>query len=194
MARGGARPRSGPKRGWKVIRGGGGKGKPPADRVVIDAETRKALLKPPRSLSTRERTVWKEYAERAIDAGLLTPGTVPGLAFLCEQVALHGELREVIDQEGWQVKQPILDRKGEVVGHRVSRHPLWPQLQNVRIRTEQGLRAYGLLGDGKVKPVEDERSQPTPVNPWSRLHDGAGNPYAAFNRGDPPDEETDPPA
>lgn len=168
MPRGGARPGAGRKPKSRVLTMPGASrhaAKPPA--TGPSAEDRK-LVSPPKHLPLAERNVWRRLAPLAIENGTLKAPSVPGFEFLCELVILHKQLRKTIDKEGWQVEEPVFDKKGELSGHIRKRHALWPQLQSAALRREQLLRSYGLLSMAKPIPGgKADGGAGQPVNPYS---------------------------
>lgn len=167
MPRGGARPGAGRKPKLTLVPGGApprAKAKPAA--TGPSAEDRK-LVSPPKHLPLAEKNVWRRLAPLAIENGTLKAQSVPGFEFLCELVILHKQLRKTIDKEGWQVEEPVFDKKGELSGHIRKRHALWPQLQSAALRREQLLRSYGLLA--MAKPVAGAKEPEKPANGWAGL-------------------------
>lgn len=170
MPRGGARPGAGrkPKAGKLLTMPGTQRVTKP--QTGPSAEDRK-LATPPKHLPLAEKNVWRSYAPHAIENGTLKMGSAPGFALLCELDVLHRHLRKLIDKEGWQVEEPVFDKKGELAGHIRKRHALWPQLQSAVLRREQLLRAYGLLA--MAKPIAAGKSGSGSAAP-------PANPYAAY--------------
>jgi hypothetical protein len=169
MAKGGARVGAGrkpKKKGTNVLTMPGVP--PPAVDDQAAAASRAALLEPPAMLANAvgkedELQTWTWLAPLAIDTGMLTAQTVPGLAYLCDVIVLHDKLRKILDDEGWQITL-YEDVDGHKFPMEQKRHPLWPQLQAFAIRREQGLRSFGLLANGKPVPTAEGA---TAGDPWA---------------------------
>lgn len=164
MAKGGARVGAGrkPKDKGKLLGMPGVTHAAPA--TPEDAAARAQLLEPSPVLPEDEQEVYRRLAPLALQNGMLTAETVPGLEHLAEVCVTYRRLRKILDDEGWQITLYETDEQGHKFPLEQKRHPLWPQLQAFAIRREQGLRSFGLLANGKpLAPPEAAASG----DPWA---------------------------
>jgi hypothetical protein len=165
MAKGGARVGAGRKpkkgKGTNVLPMPGVT--PPAADDAAAVAARAALLEPSPLLPEDEQELYRRLAPLAVQTGMLTAETVPGLEHLAEVCVTYRKLRAILDDEGWQITL-YEDVDGHKFPMEQKRHPLWPQLQAFAIRREQGLRSFGLLANGKpVAPAEGAAAG----DPWA---------------------------
>ncbi len=165
MAKGGARVGAGRKpkkgKGTNVLPMPGVQA--PTTDTAASAAARAVLLEPSTLLPEDEQEIYRRLAPLAVQNGMLTAETVPGLEHLAEVCVTYRKLRKILDDEGWQIT--VYE---EVDGHQFpmeqKRHPLWPQVQAFAIRRELGLRSFGLLANGKPMSAPDA---PAASDPWS---------------------------
>jgi P27 family predicted phage terminase small subunit len=85
------------------------------------------------------------------EKGILKPTDRSALAAYCIAVARVAQCERLIDAQGVTIEDPIVNRNGDIIGHRTKKHPA---VQASKEYTAQMLRAGALLG---LNPQDRQR-------------------------------------
>lgn len=110
----------------------------------------------PEWLSAEAKTEWRRIVPELRRLGLLTLVDRTALAAYCQA---HAELRlatETVDKEGRVIEEPIVDKEGDVVGHKLKPHPAVKMQRDAMQRIKQFIAEFGLSPSARarVTPIE----------------------------------------
>lgn len=94
-------------------------------------------VEPPEWLCDEALAVWDGLAGDLERTGVLTSWDVESFARWCDAVVRHREAARMLDEQSAVVKEPIVNRDGDVVGYRLKRNPwglVWKQTDDIIAR------------------------------------------------------------
>lgn len=93
------------------------------DRVNTDEPEPGGEVKAPAWLSAAAKRIWAQYAPDLERKGVLKPWDCEHFGMWCDLAAKRRVVTAQIDRHGAVVEEPIRDKEGEVIGHRLKRNP-----------------------------------------------------------------------
>lgn len=147
-----------PRGGARI--GAGRKPKPQSENVIEGTfdggqgsftEPVPVSLIPPEDLPLGGREFWHQWASLAIEAGTLTPRTVPGFRWLCETYAEMRANEQTIERDGRTYIKCTVDGSGQE-HQELKAHPLTTTLNRLRKDVDSGMARFCLTAFGKPVP------------------------------------------
>jgi P27 family predicted phage terminase small subunit len=77
----------------------------------------------PSWLNKEAKKEWKRVVAELSALDMLRGVDTAALAAYCQSYARWRSAEQMVEQEGQTVAEPILNKQGELIGHRVKRHP-----------------------------------------------------------------------
>ena len=120
----------------------------------------------PEDLPLLGREFWHRYAALAVEAGTLTPRTIPGFRWLCETYTEMREIEALIKEQGRTFIKCTIDGAGNE-HQELKKHPHTTDLNKLRKDVDQGMARFCLTAFGK--PAGGAVKKPAAANPWSKV-------------------------
>ncbi|WP_020475248.1 phage terminase small subunit P27 family [Zavarzinella formosa] len=107
--------------------------------------------KPPKDLTGEAVAEWNRLIPELEEAGLLAKVDRAGLSEMCRAWGEIQEARAILGKDGWMLRQPIQNAKGEVLGEKVQRHPAALMLSDATRRWMVLAMQYGLTPVARMR-------------------------------------------
>lgn len=130
------------------------RGKKPKLKVSTAKQSSGDSLAAPEWLNTEAQREWRRVAPTLTRKGILKATDRAALASYCQACARLAEAERIIERDGQIVQDPIVNRNGEIIGHRTKKHPA---VQSSKDYHALMLRAAALFG---MNPQDRQRVAP----------------------------------
>jgi P27 family predicted phage terminase small subunit len=129
--------------------------------VVRPGNASSDSLTVPEWLNADAKKEWDRVAPTLAKKGILKATDRAALASYCIAYARLAEAERIIDRDGQVIQDPIINRNGEIIGHRTKKHPA---VQSAKDYAAHMLRASALFG---MNPQDRQRVAPDANTPKS---------------------------
>lgn len=120
----------------------------------------------PEELPLMAREFWHANAALAIEAGTLTPRTIPGFRWLCETYAEMRANEDTIRRDGRTYIKCTVDGAGNE-HQELKAHPLTSATNRLRKDVDAGMARFCLTAFGK--PAAGAVKKKPAANPWAAV-------------------------
>ena len=135
-------------------------------------------------LAPDAQTEWQRILKELDGIGLLRSTDQSALAAYCQAFARWKTAEAIIDREGQTIQEPIVNKQGEICGHKTKRHPATIIAKDERTSMQKAASTFGFdpsarskisIPEVKDKPVakdfeDDLYATPAPSNSRRSIH------------------------
>ncbi len=125
----------------------------------------------PEWLTPSAKTEWDRVVKELAALDMLKAVDSSALAAYCQSYARWQSAERQIDCDGQTVMEPITNKAGEVVGHKIKRHP---SVSIAKDALAQMLRASALFGFDPSSRSRLSVGEPTAADPFADFMRGIG--------------------
>jgi P27 family predicted phage terminase small subunit len=125
----------------------------------------------PAWLTIVAKAEWKRVVADLKSLDMLRGVDSASLAAYCMSYARWRSAEEIVSEEGQTVQEPIVNKAGEVVGHKIKRHPATTIAKDAQAGM---LRASALFGFDPSSRSRLVVGEPTEDDPFTKFMEGMG--------------------